>query len=99
MIAERREPLDVLTALAFLTIFFLVLEVGIAMVGAVRIGRWPGNGGRRSGGGGGTGTAGTILGEPPRREPDRSGVSRRRKLAKRVEEQLEEGGELTRPPT
>jgi hypothetical protein len=32
-IDERRAPLDVLTAMAFLTIFFLILEVGVALVG------------------------------------------------------------------
>jgi hypothetical protein len=33
VIDERRVPLDVLTTMAFLTIFFLVLEVGVALVG------------------------------------------------------------------
>jgi hypothetical protein len=45
--------------------------------------------------GGDGGQATVPHGEPPTREPDRGGVRRRRKLTQRLEEQLEEGGELT----
>jgi hypothetical protein len=53
----------------------------------------PGGGGDEEEGG--DGQTDVPQGDPPRRAPDRPGVRRRRNLTQRLEDQLEDGGELT----